>query len=375
VLKVLHVGKYYPPVPGGMERVVQMLCTVARDRLDSRVLGFSRDRSTIEEIVDGVAVTRVATLGQAGSVPIAPSFAAHLRRAAADVMIVHEPNPWALLSLLLAPPRIPFAIWFHSDVIRPWLQYRAFYEPVARRSYHRAARFVVSSPALAKASPVLTRYADRIAVIPFGIDADAWTPCRATVERAAALRTAARRPIVLFIGRLVAYKGVDVLLAAAAALPVQVVIVGEGPMKERWQRLADSHRDRAEVRFTGALPDHEVKAWLHAADIFVLPSVTSAEAFGVVQLEAMATGTPVVSTSVASGVPWVNRNEETGLVVPPGDVPALRHALERLLADSMLRSRLGAAGVARVRSEFTLAAMGDRLVALCEAVAGNVSRT
>ena len=375
MLKVLHVGKYYPPVPGGMERVVQMLCTVARDRLDSRVLGFSRDRSTVEEIVDGVAVTRVATLGQAGSVPIAPSFPAHLRRAAADVMIVHEPNPWALLSLLLAPPRMPFAIWFHSDVIRPWLQNRAFYEPVARRSYHRAARFVVSSPALAKASPVLTRYADRVAVIPFGIDADAWTPCRPIVERAAALRTAARRPVVLFIGRLVAYKGVDVLLAAAAALPVQVVIVGDGPMKERWQRLADSHRDRAEVRFTGALPDHEVKAWLHAADIFVLPSVTSAEAFGVVQLEAMATGTPVVSTSVASGVPWVNRNEETGLVVPPGDVPALRHALERLLADSMLRSRLGAAGVARVRSEFTLGAMGDRLVALCEAVAGNVSRT
>ena len=81
MLKVLHVGKYYPPVPGGMERVVQMLCTVARDRLDSRVLAFSRDRSTVEEIVDGVAVTRVATLGQAGSVPIAPSFPAHLRRA------------------------------------------------------------------------------------------------------------------------------------------------------------------------------------------------------------------------------------------------------------------------------------------------------
>ena len=196
-----------------------------------------------------------------------------------------------------------------------------------------------------------------------------------TARPSAALRTAARRPIVLFIGRLVAYKGVDVLLAAAAALPVQVVIVGDGPMKERWHRLADAHRDRAEVRFTGGLADHEVKAWLHAADIFVLPSVTSAEAFGIVQLEAMATGTPVVSTSVASGVPWVNRNEETGLVVPPGDVPALRHALERLLADSMLRSRLGAAGVARVRSEFTLDAMGDRLVALCEAVAGNVSRT
>jgi glycosyltransferase involved in cell wall biosynthesis len=104
--------------------------------------------------------------------------------------------------------------------------------------------------------------------------------------------------------------------------------------------------------------------------MLVLPSVTSAEAFGVVQLEAMAAGTPVVSTSVRSGVPWVNRNEETGLVVPPGDVPALRHAIERLLADPILRRRFGAAGLARVRSDFTLPAMGDRLVALCQSVAG-----
>jgi hypothetical protein len=126
VLRVLHVGKYYPPVPGGMEQVVQMLCTVARDRLDSRVLAFDRGESTIEEVVDGVPVTRVATLGQAGSVPVAPTFAAHLRRADADVLIVHEPNPWALLSLLIARPRIPYAIWFQSDVVRPKLQYRLF---------------------------------------------------------------------------------------------------------------------------------------------------------------------------------------------------------------------------------------------------------
>jgi rhamnosyl/mannosyltransferase len=141
---VLHVGKYYPPVPGGMERVVQTLCTVTRDRLDSRVLVFHRGGSTIEETIDGVPVTRVGTLGQAGSVPIAPTLASHLGRADADVMIVHEPNPWALLSLILTTTRIPFAIWFHSDVIRPRLQYRLFYAPIARPAYERARRFVVS---------------------------------------------------------------------------------------------------------------------------------------------------------------------------------------------------------------------------------------
>jgi glycosyltransferase involved in cell wall biosynthesis len=371
VLKVLHVGKYYPPVSGGMERAVQMLCSVAPDRLDSRVLAFSRGSSTIEEIVDGVPVTRVATLGQAGSVPVAPTFAAHLRRASADVMIVHEPNPWALLSLLFARPRMPFAIWFHSDVIRPWLQYRLFYAPVARPAYNRAARFVVSSPVLGEASDALKPYADRITVIPFGIDAGAWQATAATRERAAHLRAVAGRPIVLFVGRLVPYKGVDVLIKAAAPLPVQVVIAGDGPMADAWKRAAAAHCDRAIVDFPGPLSDDDVKVWLQAADVLVLPSVTPAEAFGVVQLEAMASGTPVVSTRVASGVPWVNRDNETGFVVPPGDVDALRGALERLLSDPPLRARFGAAGIARVQSEFTLPAMADRLVALCHAVAAD----
>jgi glycosyltransferase involved in cell wall biosynthesis len=371
VLKVVHVGKYYPPVSGGMERVVQMLCSVAPDRLDSRVLAFSRGRSTIEEVVDGVPVTRVATLGQAGSVPVAPTFAAHLRRANADVMIVHEPNPWALLSLLIARPAMPFAIWFHSDVVRPWVQYRLFYAPVARPAYDRAARFVVSSPALAAASTVLKPYMDRIAVIPFGINADAWEATAAIRQRAADLQAAAGRPIVLFVGRLVAYKGVDVLIKAAAPLAVQVVIAGDGPMGDIWKREAAAHRDCAIVDFAGPLSDDDVKAWLHAADVLVLPSITAAEAFGFVQLEAMASGTPVVSTRVASGVPWVNRDNETGFVVPPGDVVALRHALERLLADPPLRARFGTAGVARVQSEFTMAAMADRLVALCHAVAAD----
>jgi glycosyltransferase involved in cell wall biosynthesis len=146
--------------------------------------------------------------------------------------------------------------------------------------------------------------------------------------------------------------------------------VGQGPMCSAWKRLAEACDARAEFEFTGPLPDDEVKAWLRASDTLVLPSISAAEAFGVVQLEAMASGLPVVSTRVATGVSWVNRDEETGLLVPPGDAGALRRALERLLADPSLRARLGAGGLARVRSEFTMPAMADRLVALCHSVAG-----
>lgn len=371
MLKVLHVGKYYPPVPGGMERVVEMLCRISRGRLQSRVLAFDRSRSTKEDIVDGVPVTRVGTLGQAGSVPIAPRFARHLNRVDADLMIVHEPNPWALLSLLLAPPRVPFAIWFHSDVVRPELQYRLFYAPIARPAYDTAQRFIVSSPPLASASRVLSRYLKKTAVIPFGIDPAAWRSDNESARRANAIRAAAGKPIVLFLGRLVPYKGVDVLIDAAAPLPVHVVVAGDGAMRRAWIDRASAMKGCATFEFTGALADADVKAWMHAADVLVLPSITKAEAFGVVQLEAMATGTPVISTNLPSGVPWVNRNGETGLVVTPGDVPALRHAIEVLLADPPLRSRLGAAGIARVHTDFTLDRMADRFVSLCEEIAAN----
>jgi glycosyltransferase involved in cell wall biosynthesis len=369
VLRVLHVGKYYPPVTGGMERVVQTLCEVTRGRLDSRVLVFHRSASTLEEVVGGVPVTRVGTLGQAGSVPIAPALATHLARADADVMIVHEPNPWALLSMLVATRRIPLAIWFHSDVIRPRLQYRLFYAPIARPAYERARRFVASSPSLAAASPILSRYPGKTSVIPFGIDPDAWVSTPERARRAAEIRRAVARPIVLFVGRLVPYKGVDVLIKAASPLPVHVVIAGDGPMRAAWTSEARTNAGRATIEFAGELPDEQVKDWMHAADVLVLPSVTSAEAFGVVQLEAMAAGTPVISTSVRSGVPWVNRHGETGLVVPPGDAGALRTAFETLLSDASLRCRLGAAGAQRVRAEFTLSAMADRFVSLCTEVA------
>src|SRR5262245_48703136 len=140
MLRVLHVGKFYPPVTGGMERVVESLCHSTRGRLDSRVLAVNTGVGTVEAVVDGVPVTRVGTWGAAGSVAVAPAFAGHLKRAEADVMIVHEPNPWALLSYLVARPRIPLGMWFHSEVVRPRLQYDAFYAPMAVPVYRRARR-------------------------------------------------------------------------------------------------------------------------------------------------------------------------------------------------------------------------------------------
>jgi rhamnosyl/mannosyltransferase len=367
VTTVLHVGKFYPPVTGGMERVLESLCRATAGMVDNRVLAFNTHPRTNRDVIDGVTVTRVATLGAAGSVPIAPMLARELVRARADVLVLHEPNPWALLMMAIIRPDIPLVIWYHSEVVRPRLQYAMFYHPLVRAVYARARRIIVSSPALGAHASALAPYQDRIVVVPFGIDVADWAPSAATARRAAEIRASAGgRRILLFAGRMVPYKGVDVLLRALAETDAHLFLAGGGPMRDAWTTLARELGVHDRAHFAGEVEPGELHALFHACDVFVLPSITRAEAFGYVQLEAMACRKPVVSTRVPSGVPWVNRDEDTGLTVAPGDPRALAHALRRLLADDGLRARFGAAGYARVLSDFTIEDMGHRAAAVYE---------
>jgi rhamnosyl/mannosyltransferase len=363
--RVLHVGKFYPPVPGGMEQVLESLCLATAPYVDNEVVVFNTGRETVREQVHGVPVTRVGLTLSAGSVPISRRLAAEIRRARADVVVLHEPNPFALLlfATVLTPRRL--VIWYHSEVVRPRLQYALFYHPLVRTVYRKASRIVVSSPALGEHAAALAPYRDRLAVVPFGIDAARLVTTPAIAAGARELREHARgRPLVAFAGRMVPYKGVDVLLHAVRELDVALVLAGDGPSRPAWSELAARLGLSERVRFLGEVPFETLAALYHACDVFVLPSVTRAEAFGYVQLEAMACGKPVVSTRVPTGVPWVNRHEETGLTVPPGDVDALRGAIDRLVRDPALCQRFGCAGSARVASEFTLERMGRRAAAV-----------
>ena len=356
--RVLHVGKFYPPHHGGMERVLETLCRASRGLVDTHVLVANHSSETVQDLMDGVPVTRVGTVAAAGSVHIAPAFAKHLRRLPADLIVLHEPNPWALLSYAIARPDAPLAIWYHSDVVRPALQYALFYAPVARVAYERASCFVVSSPPLGAQAKALAKYQSRIRVIPFGIDPTAWR-----------LGESWSGTYVLFAGRHVDYKGVDVLLRALAGGTTHAMIAGDGPRRGDWQRLASDLGLNGRVTFTGEVPDAELRRMMQGASALVLPSITRAEAFGYVQLEAMAAGKPVISTDVPGGVSWVNQHGRTGLVVPAGDVEALRAAIEQISHDPAMQARLGAAGRARVDAEFTIERLRERLQGFYEDLA------
>ena len=352
VIRVTHVGKFYPPVPGGMERVLHALCQGEREKgIDSRALVVATGPKTVEEAVAGVPVTRAASLLRVGSVWFAPALIPLLKRIRTDILVLHEPNPMALLAYAIARPRHRLVVWYHSEVLRPRWRYKLIYEPFLKVPMRRAVRIFVSSPALVEHAGALAAHRRQCEVIPFGLDIpgprDAAPP-----SSIAAVRAKWPGPIALFVGRLVPYKGVGVLLRALRGVEVAAVIIGDGPLRSPLERETAMLGIGDRVFFLGSVDDATVAAWYAASDFFVLPSVTRAEAFGLVQLEAMARGKPVISTRLATGVPWVNQDGVSGLTVEPGDALALAAAIRHLSVHRAERDRLARGAAARAQAQF-----------------------
>jgi glycosyltransferase involved in cell wall biosynthesis len=373
-MRVLQLGKFYPPVKGGMEKVLQLICERTAGHVHNRVLVANDHATTVEETVGGVDVVRLAALAKIGAVAVCPTLPWRLRRERAHIIVIHEPNPMALLAYFLARPVGTLVIWFHSEVIRPSWRYRIFYRPLLRFALQRAARVVVTSAALAASAPELRAWQHKCVVIPLGIETQQ-SQSAAVARRVEAMRGQYGNHIVLFVGRLVPYKGVDVLIEAMRDVPGVALLVGDGSQRRTLEARANALGISDRVRFLGEVDDDELAALYRACDVFVLPSVSRQEAFGVVQVEAMAAGKPVVSTALGTGVSWVNQNGKTGLVVPPRDADALREALARLIGDDSLRAAMGAAGALRARSTFAVESMIDATITLYRELAGeNVGR-
>ncbi|WP_420129801.1 glycosyltransferase [Longimicrobium sp.] len=360
-MRVLHVGKFYPPHHGGMESHLETLARELSADVDVQVLVSSDGRQTVRETVDGIPVTRIGTLASFASASINPGMARAIRRANADVVHFHHPNPTAVLSYLASGRRGPLVVTYHSDIIRQRVLGAAF-SPVLHRFLRGAHAILASSPDYAASSPVLRKHADRVRIVPFGIRAAEFET--ADAEQVAGIRANYGPRLVVGAGRLVYYKGFDYLVRSMADVDARLVILGDGPLRAELGALAAQMGVADRVDLPGSVP--ALAPWYHAADVFALPAVARSEAFGLVQLEAMAAGTPVVNTRLDSGVPFVSRDGETGITVPPADAGALAAALNRLLDDDALRARFGHAARERVRGEFSLEQMVARTLAVYE---------
>jgi rhamnosyl/mannosyltransferase len=224
------------------------------------------------------------------------------------------------------------------------------YQAVLDRFVINAHRVVTTSEAMIDAVPFLKRHRDRCTVIPPAADVQ---QREVGAEEKRNLRQnldTDGRSVILFVGRLVYYKGIDVLLRAITDVEdVVLVVVGKGPEREALEELAADLGIADRVRFEGFVSDDALPAYYSIADVFALPSVSSSEAFGIVQVEAMMYGVPIVNTSLDTGVSSVSRHGETGLTVPPGDDEALADALQALVTDDARRAEYSHAAAERAR--------------------------
>jgi rhamnosyl/mannosyltransferase len=364
-LKILHLGKFYPPVRGGMESHLEVLSNELKDLVKLKLIVANECRQTVRESCDGVSVTRVGEFFRLQSAPVCPALINEVRKEKADIVHIHWPNPTAVLAYLISGHNGKLIFTYHSDVVRQRKLAIAF-QPVLRHALGKAAAIIATSPDYVESSAVLSPFRSKCRVIPFGVPSDYFEHCDAAEVRK--IREQHGPQILLAVGRMVYYKGFEHLVRAMALVKGKLVLIGQGPEREHLDGLARELNVRDRIVFQNEVED--VRPYYHAADIFVLPSIMRSEAFGIVQLEAMTCGTPVINTQLDSGVPFVSPNGVSGLSVPPGDHVALGNAINYLMERPYLRTKLGIGGRRRVAGNFTVQRMVERTLDLYEEVAG-----
>lgn len=351
---VLHIFKiYYPDLFGGTLTVIRDICASLKGAFASAVLVCSQSAAKREIVVNDVPVERVRSFGNLLSLPAAPTYPWRLWRRIAehDLLALHAPFPLADLVFAFGFGRKrPLVVHWHADIVTH-AGLRWFVEPLMRRTLRRAKAIIVSDRVLVDNTPLLREFEDKCRVVPFGIDTSGYDWPKIEPHH-----VNDRGRLVLACGRLVPYKGFDVLIRAAAAHNFEVWIIGEGTERPRLEQLIRELGLGERVRLLGSVDDYERIKLMRLADVFVMPSVTNAETFGLVQLEAMAAGRPVVNTALDTAVPRVARHGVEAITVPPGDVEKLGEAIDTLVRDPERRRRMGLAARTRALTRYSATA-------------------
>ncbi len=358
-MKVLQVAHYYGS-PGGIERVVSQFCSCLKQDHEVEVLVCNRSSKTEESIEDGVRVTRVGRVAHVNRMSICPTFPSWLKKKNPDILHLHLINPMAELSYLLSGVKCKTLATYHMDITRQkWM--KPLHNPILNRVLDRLDSITVSSERFAESSPVLSQHMNKIKVIPFGISEERFKETPFNRSLTEELHKQYPGKVVLFVGRLTHYKGLHILIEAMKKVDGTCILIGSGYLEEdiRARIRKEGLGDR--VHLIGKASDEELVSYYDRADVFVLPSINRTESFGITQLEAMSRGTPVVCTEVGTGTTSINKDNETGLVVPPADSDALAQAIGRILSDEPLAHKLSKGAIERCNTYFSEATMWQNL--------------
>jgi len=357
MINIVHFGKYYFPDAGGIESVTVSLArgAVAFGHAVT-VVCFEKTPADCDEVIDGVLVIRTPIAKMIASQPLGMRYFLQCIKSAkrADVVHLHAPNMLGALCAIFVGKRARLLVHWHSDVINKGLLGK-FLRPLESVLLRRADRVVATSQVYADASETLIPFRSKITVVPIGVPDAKHQGISSELPASIEDRICGKK-IILAVGRLVPYKGFKVLIEAVKHLHTDsvVVIVGGGPLQQALQHAVNVAVINDRVVLAGRLSDAALNSLFERATLYCLPSTYRAEAFGVVLLEAMANGLPIVATDIpGSGVPWVNQHGKSGFNVPVGDPVALAEACNQILCSEALRKRLACGARERFLSEFT----------------------
>jgi glycosyltransferase involved in cell wall biosynthesis len=352
--KILHIGKYYAPHVGGMETHLHYLVSHQSPHMSVEVVVANDRAATQTETCDGAKITRIASFGTLASQPICPSLPWKLTGHGECMFHLHLPNPWAAQAYLMSGHKGKLIVTHHADTLgRRHL--RRFVDPIVRRAMERAAAIIVTSKRYLESSEELVGFRDKCHVVPLGIDMAA---CRdEEPEEVRAIHAKYGPRIIVAVGRLVPYKGFEYLLEAMKEVDATLLLIGTGPTKKQLKGTIARLGIVDKVHLLGHVEN--TLSYYRAAKMLVLPSVSRAESFGLVQVEAMAAGIPVVNTEIDSGVPEVSLDGVTGITVAPKDAKALAGAVRVLLENPETQAKYGQAAYTRAREQFSAERMAE----------------
>ncbi len=367
-MRIVQTNKAYFPKVGGIETTITNLSEglVKQYNASVEVLTCNNLRSIeyVKKKLNGVEITYLPTFGFVASLPISIAYMNSLSKLTGDILHVHEPFPWADLSYIFSSKvRKNFSrlvVSWHSDIVRQkWAL--SFYRPYIHKFLKMADKILVSNKNLIEFSEYLPKYKSKCEVIPLGAKLDWVNNTSNRTDRVKKIKNDYASPLVLFVGRLVYYKGIQFLIEAISKLPdVKLVIIGSGPLEQKLIQQICSLNLKERIKILPEVDEETLHSYYEACDIFVLPSVEKSETYGIVQIEAMACGKPVVCTELKTGTTFINQHERTGFVVPPRDSNALAEAIQKLIFNEELRIELGQNAKQRAQLEFTSEKMVER---------------
>ena len=362
---------------GGIENHLHQLSNELVKLGNDITVSVSNDNlSSAHETIDGVKVYRAPLVTTVFNAPVIVPVRHNEEKF--DIVHVHLPNPIASISALSNQSQ-NIVVSYHSDVIKDNIFAKSlnhlYTKLVLTPLLDRAKVIIATSPNYVAGSKILQKYKKKVRVVPYSVDLELFKLNKSNKKTFLELKEKYKgKKIILFVGRLVPYKGLEFLIRAMPSIReeiknIKLIIIGDGILKQQLEEMVSELGLDDCIEFIPGLHNEKLPPYYFAAELFVLPSIYKAEAFGIVQLEAMACGKPIVSTNVfGSGISYANKNGETGLVVPPRNPKQLSKAVIKILGGENFRKLLGRNSKLRVKKYFSKSTMVKNILKIYKSI-------